>query len=246
MASRGFAFVAAMVAGLLPSRHWRRLPSAFPMVPAAFASGVLTLFLGAAIGIPGFLAHAGLTTSMANAAMIDAEMRQQATYNRGMVQGFAGLSIFTFLLLTPTGWLTMYLMGSGAVRMAAAWFDDPLGDPILTAIDSLASGTAVRHRTRREHDTRARLEGPETRDRVVTSAAAGLPPCDLVIVSSRRKPGWERGVVVFTATACYRLGDPVERTIAGHLRTLYPLTEHRDLEAVRKSVQYELPDRASS
>jgi hypothetical protein len=244
--SRGLAFVVAMAAAALPFRHWHRLPSSFPMVPAAFASGVLTFFLGAAVGIPGFLAHAGVTTSMANAAMIEAEMRQQATYNRGMVQGFAGLSIFTFLLLTPIGWLTMYLMGSGAVRMAAAWFDDPMGDPILTAIDGLAWGSVARQRTRRESETRATREGPETRDRVVSSAAAGIPDCDLVIVSSRRKPGWERGVVVFTPTSCYRLGEPIERTIAGHLRTLYPLAEHRDLEAVRKSVQYELPERAPS
>jgi hypothetical protein len=47
--------------------------------------------------------------------------------------------------------------------------------------------------------------------------------------------------VVFTQAAVYRLGDPVERTIAGRLRTLYPLAEHRDLEAIRKSVHYDLP-----
>jgi hypothetical protein len=243
---RGVAFIAAMAATLLPARHWRRLPSAFPTSAAAFASGALTFFLGAAVGIPAFLAHAGATTSLANAAMIEAEMRQQAAYNRGMAQGFAGLSIFTFLLLTPAGWLTMYLIGSGGVRMAGAWFDDPMGDPILTAVDGLAWSTVTHRRARRARETRAALEGPETRDRVVSSAAAGLPGCDLVIVSSRRKPGWERGVVVFTATACYRLGEPVERTIAGYLRTLYPLTEHRDLEAVRKSVEYDLPDRFSS
>jgi hypothetical protein len=62
-----------------------------------------------------------------------------------------------------------------------------------------------------------------------------------VIVTARRKIGWERGVVVYTDDACYRIGDPVERTIAGNLRTLYPLSEHTDLEAVRKSVTYQLP-----
>ena len=30
---------------------------------------------------------------------------------------------------------------------------------------------------------------------------------------------------------------------AGHLRTLYPLTEHKDFEAIRKSVSYDLPSR---
>ena len=61
-------------------------------------------------------------------------------------------------------------------------------------------------------------------------------------MSSRRKPGWERGVAVFTQERCYRIGEPVERTIAGRLRTLYPLSEHKDFEAIRKSVHYELPD----
>ena len=46
---------------------------------------------------------------------------------------------------------------------------------------------------------------------------------------------------MYTATACYRIGDPVERTVAGNLRTLYPLTEHTDFEAIRKSVNYDLP-----
>ncbi len=47
--------------------------------------------------------------------------------------------------------------------------------------------------------------------------------------------------MVYTADTCYRIGDPVERVIAGNVRTLYPLTEHTDLEAVRRSVNYDLP-----
>ena len=54
-------------------------------------------------------------------------------------------------------------------------------------------------------------------------------------------PATPASVVVFTAAACYRIGEPVERTITGRLRTLYPLSEHKDLEAVRKSVEYDLP-----
>ena len=63
--------------------------------------------------------------------------------------------------------------------------------------------------------------------------------------ASRAKHGWENGVTVFTAGAAYRIGQPVERTIAGRLRTLYPLTEHKDFEAVRKSVHYDLPVRGA-
>ena len=235
-------FVPAMLASLLPYRHWRRLPSSFPMNPAAFGSGLIGLFLAVAIGIPGFIDHAHATTSLGLDAMLGEVFRNpNAGYNQGMVQGFAGLSIFTFLLLTPKGWVTMYLVGSGAVRMGAAWFDDPVGDPILTAADEIGRRTKRRLRSRMARRSRESREGPEIPDRLVSSTAAGIPGCDLVVVVSRRKEGWDRGVVVFTQTACYRIGEPVERTIAGRLRTLYPLTEHRDLEAIRRSVRYDLP-----
>lgn len=208
-------------------------------------SGLLTGFLGAAVGIPGFLEHAGATVSLANRSMLDNELQHpEQGYNRGFVSGFAGLSIFTFLLLTPKGWLTIYLLGSGAVRAGGAWFDDAVGDPILTAIDhGLIAGSEGRraNSSRREREA---LEGPEIPDRIVTPTAAGLQACDLVIVASRRKPGWERGVTVFTPDETYRIGEVVERTVAGRLRTLYPLTVHADFEAVRKSVQYDLPPRA--
>lgn len=237
------AFVVAMAAAFLPYRHWARLPTSVRVFDAAFFSGLATMFAGTAIGIPGFLEHAHATTSLG----LDAELHNVFTnpaaagYRQGLVQGFAGLSFFTFLLLTPKGWVTLYLVAGGTVRAAAAWFDDPVGDPILTGLDAIVSTGRARRRARAARGARASLEGPEVPDRVVSSSAAGLPGCDLVVVSSRRKPGWDCGVAVFTAEKCYRLGEPVERTVAGHLRTLYPLTEHVDFEAIRKSVRYELP-----
>jgi hypothetical protein len=242
VAVRWAAFAAAMLLVLLPHRLWSRAPHWLPLRSAAFFSGVATVLLAAAIGIPGFLDHAAATTSLANDAMIQGEMRRMTDYNRGMVQGFAGLSIFTFLL-TPTGLLTLYLAASGAVRAAAGWFDDPIGDPLLTGADAVLFAATGRRRETSERRSREALEGPEVGDRAVSGSAAGVPGCDLVIVSSRRKPGWERGVVLFTQEACYRIGEPVERTVAGRLRTLYPLHEHRDLEAIRKSFHYDLPVR---
>ena len=236
-----------MFASLLPHRCWERLPARFNMGPGAFWSGLLTFFAGAAIGIPGFLEHAHATTSLG----LDAELHKVFTdptagYRQGMVQGFAGLSIFTFLLLTPKGWATLYLMIGGGFRTAAAWFDDPFGDPILTGLDALIWKRRERRRVRQARDSREALEGPEVPDRVVSSSAAGIPGCDLVIVSARRKPGWDRGTAVFTRDKVYRLGEPVEQTVAGRLRTLYPLTEHADFEAIRRSVQYELPESRDS
>jgi len=242
MLLRAFPFALAMAAAFLPHRLWRRLPDWLSADRAAFASGVLTLMAGAAIGFQGFLAHAAGNVSIANQGVLDAALRNPTIgYERGMVAGAVSLSVFSFLLLTPTGWLTLYLMGSGTLRAAAAWFDDPVGDPILTGIDAVISRGRDRSTIGVEHARRRAREGPEIPDRIVTAAKAELPGCDLVIVSSRRKPGWERGVVVYTQDACYRIGEPVERTIAGQLRTLYPLTEHTDLEVVRKSVQYHMP-----
>jgi hypothetical protein len=240
VAVRWAAFAAAMILALLPHRRWSRAPHWLPLRSAAFFSGVATVLLAAAIGIPGFLDHAAATTSLANAAMIEGEMRRIGDYNRGMVQGFAGLAVFTFLL-TPTGLLTLYLAVTGTVRAAAGWFDDPIGDPLLTGADTLLFAARRRRREASGRRSREALEGPEVADRAVSGSAAGIPGCDLVVVSSRRKPGWERGVVLFTQQAAYRIGEPVERTVAGRLRTLYPLHEHRDLEAIRRSFHYDLP-----
>jgi hypothetical protein len=235
-------FVRAMAVSLLPSRHWDRFSPDLPIDRAAVASGVLTWMIGLAVGIPGFLAHAHGTTSLGIDAMLHRTFTDPAAgYSQGLIQGFSGLSIFTFLLLTPTGWLTVYLVGTGGLRGLAAWFDDPLGDPILTGVDSIVSGRWTRRTARKAIDTREALEGPQVADRVVSPAAAGVPDCDFAIVASRRKAGWERGVAVFTQDGCYRIGEPVERTVNGRLRTVYPLKEHADLEVVRKSVHYDLP-----
>ena len=231
-----------MAGAWLPHRHWTRLPVTFPMNTAAFVSGIATLFGGMAIGIPGFLEHAHAATSLAiDAQLHEAFSNPRAGYSQGMSQGFAGLSLFTFLLLTPAGWIALYLTITGAVRAGAAWFDDPVGDPVLTGLDAIVWRQRGERAVRKARADREASEGPEIADRVVSSAAAGIPDCDLVIVASRRKPGWERGVAVFTPDKVYRLGEPVEHTVAGRLRYLYPLTEHVDFEAIRRSVQYELP-----
>jgi hypothetical protein len=231
-------YLAGMAASLLPRRVWDRIPPHVPVETGALLSAIATTFAGAAIGISGFLTYTGLVVSLGTGTVLSRASRGEEV---SLSPAFAGLSIFEFLLLTPRGWLTLYLLGSGAYRAIAAWFDDPFGDPVLTVADAVASGHIGRRTARSAIREREQREGPEVPDRRVSGAAAGVPDCDFAIVASRRKPGWERGVVVFTAEACYRIGEPIEATINGRLRTIYPLTEHRDFEAVRKSVRYDLP-----
>ncbi len=204
----GLRFFTAMLASVLPARLWGRLPASFEMARASFACGLLFFFLGAGVGVPGFFEHAGYLVSAANEATLKLAEQQIAS---GMKEGdprevrfqtgMNALAIFTFLLLTPKGWLTMYLSGTGGFRMAAAWFDDPVGDPVLTGLDQLLCRRRERRTIRDARETRAALEGPETPDRIVSAEKADIPGCDFVIVSARRKPGWERGGVVYTATA---------------------------------------------
>lgn len=237
------AWLLAMACAVMPYRLWQRLPFHVPMNAAAFLSGLVFLFAGAAVGIPGFFEHAHANAGLGIDRALE-HMHKTEVYRGDLVIGFSGLSIFTFLLLTPKGWATLYLTVTGGLRAGAAWFDDPLGDPLLTGIDYALVGGRGKRRTAKARQAREAQEGPEVPDRVVTATAAGLGACDVVVVASRRKDGWERGVTVLTPDAAYRIGEPVERVVAGRLRTLYPLTTHADLEAIRKAVHYELPPAA--
>jgi hypothetical protein len=229
---------AGILAALLPRRTWDRFEPRIPVTSSAFPSSLLTFLAGAAIGIPGFLAYAQGQAGLYVDLLLNAADQGQAP-TRDMAVGMNAFSLFTFLLLTPAGLVTLYLSSTGFVRTAGAWFDDPRGDLILSALDwswrRVSGGARDRH-TRR---TREALEGPASRDIVVSGAKAMIPEADLVIIAARRKPGWEKDTVVITASATYRIGTVVERTVEGRLRTLYPLTEHRDLEAFRKTVHYE-------
>lgn len=234
----GAGRAAAIVIALLPRRAWERFEPGIPVTSSAFPSSLLTFLAGAAIGIPGFLAYAQGQAGLYIDLLLNAADQGQAP-TRDLAVGMNAFSLFTFLLLTPTGLLALYLSSTGFVRAVGAWFDNPRGDLVLSALDwgwRRVTGHARDSRARR---ARQSLEGPATRDIVVSGAKALIPEADLVIIASRRKPGWEKDTVVVTASATYRIGTIVERDVEGRLRTLYPLIEHRDLEAFRRTVRYE-------
>jgi hypothetical protein len=234
---------AGIIAALLPRHTWNSFEPHIPVTSSALACSFLTFLAGAAIGIPGFLAYAQGQSGMYLDLLMDAA-DQGKTPTRAMAVGMNAFSLFTFLLFTPQGLVTLYLASTGFVRATAAWFDDPRGDLILSAVDWSARTLVGQTRDKRTRRTRESLEGPEVRDIVVSGARAMIPGADLVVIASRRKPGWEKDTVVVTDGATYRIGTIVERTIEGRLRTLYPLVEHRDLEAFRRTVHYQIGPKA--
>ena len=239
--------LAAIPAAMLPARLWPWLDDYVPVSESAFPAALLTLLAGAAIGIPGFFEYATEQASMNTAAMLEAA-RVEASRPEGkdsvttaMPVAMMTLSVFGFLLLTFKGWATMYLMGTGVVRLMSVTVDDPRGDPILSLVDSALCRTFRTTQARGVQWRRELLEGPNVADRVLPGAQMGLPDADLVIVAARRKTGWDRGTILLTDTSAYRVGDIIECTIEGRQRTLYPLTEHNDAEVFRRAVRYDMP-----
>jgi hypothetical protein len=235
------------MAAFLPSRYWAAFEHRLPVTSSAALSGVVTFMVGGVLGIAGFLRYAAAQASALNTVTLKVAERQLSQPPGGseissttpvFVNAIAPIA---FLFFTPLGVGCLYLAVSGAVRAISNLVDDPLGDPILTAGDIALRAAASTTRSRRDRRRRFEAEGPEIPDRAVSGKAAGIPDADLVIVSSRRKDGWTAGVIVITADKWYRLGEPIERTVEGRLRTLYPLKEHRDLEVARRTVRYELP-----
>ena len=213
----------AVLAGLLPKRRWDAID--LPIQNVALASGLVTFFSGAALGITGYFAH----------------MERALAQREFTLPPFMLAEFIYYVWLTPRGFFSMYLLLSGGVRGIAAWLEDPFGDPVLTGLDELVSRSSRSQRQRSERGTRQRLEGAEEPDRRYDGNWAGLPGVDFVIVSARRKPGWTKGTYVMTSDGWYVLGDPFDRPMPNGLRTVYPLTEHKTLEVLRKGVSYELP-----
>jgi hypothetical protein len=232
-----------IIAALAPARLWPALDEYVPVTGSAVTSSVLTLLAAAAIGIPGFIHFGTEQADINNTIFLQMAVRPEAVgvLDSTTMTGMNGLALFGFLFLTPAGWTTVYLGCSGLLRVLAAAFDEGIGDPILTVVDAVLMRAIRGRRARRTMRRRESLEGPEMPDRVVLAASVGLADAEIVIVSARRKSGWDRGTVVITGDKFYRVGTIVERTIGGRLRTLYPLTEHKDLEVVRRGVHYEMP-----
>ena len=237
----------AVAWALLPQRYWNTLES-LPVERACWFSGLATLAVGLFVGSRGLLAY----LDRASRASVDAAFELAVRQVQGKAAGpdittwdLQQLSIFSFvafLLFTPLGVFSLYLVFSGAARVISSWIRP-------------AGGRSVADRARR--DLRGEAFGapgaaadrghPPPRRRAggarppVHGAWAGLEGVDLVVVASRRKPDWTRGTFVITSDKWYTLGEPFDLHLPQGLRTIYPLTEQKVMEVLRRGVAYELP-----
>lgn len=217
-----YYFLALFVA-LWPRRTWEDWD--LPVANVALASSLITLLSGAAVGITGFFTH------MQAAIPADVFMPPPL-----MLAVFLG-----YVFATPRGLFALYLAITGLYRSVSWYIGEPVGDPLLTALDALFRRARTTHRERGERRTREALEGADEPDRRYDGAWAGLTGVDFVIVAARRKPGWTKGTYVITGDDWYVLGEPFDRPMPQGVRTVYPLTRHTSLEVLRKGVSYELP-----
>jgi hypothetical protein len=216
--------VIALPFAALPKRTWEDWD--LPVVNVVFASSLLTLFAGTTLGITGFFAY------------IERILRlSEFTAPPLMI-----LVVVSYVIGTPRGVFSLYLVFSGLVRAVAWYIGEPHGDPILTGIDSAWRRWRHAKDRRRQTDARLALEKRDEPDRLYDGAWAGLPDATYVVVAARRKPGWDKGTWVITNDGWFTLGEPFDRPMPNGLRTVYPLTlQTSTLDVLRKGVSYELP-----
>jgi len=236
----------ALPFALLPKRYWQSVD--LPVANVAVASAFIVLFVGCGLGIRGYFFFLALMQrgaqdlSILEIGKLQVEGKLPETADVSFTPvGLYATAPIAFLFFTPLGLLCTYLVLSSIFRLAAAYADETQGDPLLTGIDWTARRLFTKKQQRTARVTREQLEREDEPDRRYDGEWAGLPDVDFVIVSARRKPGWTKGTWVTTSEGWFVLGEPFDRPMPNGLRTVYPLTVQNTLEAVRKSVQYELP-----
>ena len=231
---------------LLPVRYWQE------MRRGAYLSILLTAALGVRIGYAGFFERAQKAGQEGAALALKLGAPGASGGVGGLSQteavwgALAGnaLTPLAFFLFTPLGWLADYLVISAAFRGITLAVDNPWGDPILTLLDNLVRGRRTESAAKKQAADRERAEGPEVRDQILECRKFAGKEADFVVVASRRKEGWTLATTVVAQTVRLRVGDPLDKTLEGRLRTCYPLKVIRDLQVDRRIVHYEWPEDA--
>ena len=218
--------------GLWHLRRWER----------STVAAIATLLVGVGIGGLGFIRYLREAASANNDLILEAAGRG-ADVSTTSSMGLTAIAPVAFLIATPLGWLTSYLVVTGLVRSVANAVREPLGDPIVALIAHAREHAVRRSARARTAAAREALEGPEVADRVTGAARFELQGADLVVVASRAKADWTPGTVLDCGDRFYTVGEAVSRTLPVGLRTLYPLTETPPAGVFRRIVRYDLPAR---
>lgn len=237
--------VLALPLTLLPRRYWQSFD--LPVLTAARFSGYITLLAGFAVGIPGYFRYLERLRSVSAISILEVSKLQVAgklpetAEVSAVPSAVYAIAPISFALFTPLGLFATYIVVTSIARLAAAYTEEPFGDPVMTGIDTLGRRLFGSHRVRTQRAERERLEGTDEPDRRYSGDWAGLTGVDFVVVSARRKPEWHQGTFVITSDGWFTLGEPFDRPTPNGLRTVYPLTLQTTNDVVRKSVSYELP-----
>jgi hypothetical protein len=218
------AYPLAILAGVLPRRYWESID--LPIANVALASAMLSIFGGAALGIQGYFEFM-------------ARVLEQRLWTAPPFMIYVYIS---YVFLTPRGLFALYLALTGLIRYAAWFTGEPIGDPILTVLDSLSRRLRASERARSTRNARLALEREDEPDRRYDGTWAGLDDAEFVVVAARRKPGWTKGTWIITSEGWFTLGEPFDRPMPQGLRTVYPLSlQTNTLDVLRKGVSYQLP-----
>ena len=236
------ATIAGAAASVLPRRYWGRFE--LPVTGTAWISAIATIALGVFLGVHGYLRFVQTLGDVAASQAIElsyqiVEGRAQAT-NPGIPFVSSMLGLFAFVL-TPLGFVAAYLVASGLIRALGSAMGQPTGDPLLTLVDEWYSKRRAQDEAEKARLERNALEGPELPDELVVGPEAGFPEADWIVIASRLKLGWERGVFVVTPDRWYRLDDAIDRHTRDGLRRFYVLIAAGQAEVIRRSVFYEHP-----
>lgn len=234
--------VAGVALAALPRRHWGRFD--LPVTGNAWISAIVTIALGFFLGVHGYLQFVQALGEAAASQAIElsyqiVEGRAPAA-NPGTPFVSSLLALFAFLF-TPSGFVAAYLVGSGLIRALGCATEQPAGDPLLTLADHWYEGRRGRIEAEQARAARIAAEGPEMPDELVPGPAAGFPEADWVVISSRLKPGWDKGVFVITADRWYRIVEGLDRRTLEGLRRFYVLRTVGQAEVIRRSVFYAHP-----
>lgn len=239
-----FDALLAIPCALLPKRYWQSFD--LPMASMAPLSSWVTMIGGFVVGVPAYFAFLDLLRGVKGVSIYDistaqVEGRLPETAEVSAIPSVLYMTAPVQFLFTPLGFLAAYMVSTGLFRVVAAFVDEAEGDPVLTGLDTVGRRLFTKQQQRSVRVERQKLEKADEPDRRYNGEWAGLNGVDFVIVAARRKPGWTKGTWVITPDGWYVLGEPFDRPMPNGLRTIYPLTAQTTLEAVRKSVSYELP-----